>query len=183
MESALESLLFVRGDEGLSLEQIKDIFKIDDKQASSLITNLINEYNETKHGIMIVMLGNSYKFVTKPAYKTYIDEMIKLTDDNLTEAGLETLAIIAYNQPVTRSQISEIRGVDCAHITRKLELKGLIREKGRSDLPGRPILYEVTNAFLDYFNLASINDLPKVPEAKLNSEETDLYECQYEEKE
>ena len=105
--------------------------------------------------------------------------------NTLSQAALETLAIIAYNQPVTRTQVDEIRGVNSGQVMRKLVAKNLIKEIGRSDAVGRPILYKTTSDFLDYFGLATIEELPKIEELKIGeaSEETDLYHSRYQENE
>ena len=94
---------------------------------------------------------------------------------------METLAIIAYNEPVTRAVIDEIRGVDSIYVIRKLLAKGLIKEAGKSDTPGRPILYKTTNDFLDYFGLASKKDLPEITTIEEENEEKDLFKSNYKE--
>ena len=113
---------------------------------------------------------------------------IKRNKPNLSQAALETLAIIAYNEPLTRIQIDNIRGVNSSQIVRKLVAKGFVKEVGRSELPGRPILYETTNEFLDYFGLSSIDELPDVSKfIEQNTEEvdenSDLYTSKYVESE
>ena len=100
--------------------------------------------------------------------------------ETLSNSALETLAIIAYNEPITRVTIDEIRGVSSAHIVRKLVFKNLIKEVGKSELPGRPILYGVTDQFLDYFGLSSTKELPKI-EIEENFEEKELYDSKYNE--
>ena len=113
-------------------------------------------------------------------YKEYYQKMVDIESDMLSTSALETLAIIAYNQPIVRNQVDEIRGVDSSYNIRKLVLKGLIEEKGKSELPGRPILYGTTNKFLDHFGLESINDLPKIEEVE-EKDEVDLFESKYQE--
>ncbi len=179
MESALESLLFVVGDEGLTLEQLKQILDIDDNKANEVIDNLKKRYQSKEYGIDIKVLGERLKMVTKVENKEYLQKLIDVTEnDNLTGASLETLAIIAYNQPITRVEVDEIRGVSSSHMIRKLVYKGLIEETGRAESAGRPILYATTPLFLDYFGLKSIKDLPII-DIKEDLESKELYTSKY----
>lgn len=180
MQGVLEGLLFVAGKDGLTLEEIKNILEINDEELKELIVNLQNDYCKENRGIMIKVLGSSLKLVTKEEHKEYYQKMFKEEqNENLSQSGLETLAIIAYNEPITRNQIDEIRGVNSSYVVRKLSLKGLIEEKGRSDLPGKPILYGVTNQFLDYFGLKTIEELPKLETNDEEMLETDLFASKY----
>ena len=132
-------------------------------------------------------LGNRLKLTTKFEHRQYYQKLLENPDTNiLSQAALETLAIIAYNEPITRMQVDKIRGVGSSQMIRKLVAKGLIKESGRSNLPGRPILYETTNDFLDYFGLNSIEDLPDMEKYIEQSEqdieeEKDLYTSKYQE--
>ena len=181
----LEGLLFVVGEDGLNIEQIKDVFQIDEEEAKNLIFDLKNSYNNPDRGLRIDFLGNKIKLTTKPEHKDYYQKLILNPETNvLSQAALETLAIIAYNEPVTRMQIDELRGVSTVQIIRKLVAKGFIKESGRSNLPGRPILYETTSEFLDYFGLNSIDDLPDMRDfitQDENEAEVDLYHSKYKE--
>ena len=127
--------------------------------------------------------GDYYKLVTKKEYKEYIERLVEIDNSNsLTEATLETLAIIAYNEPVTRIKVDEIRGVSSSHMIRKLVNCGLVKELGRSDLPGRPNLYGTTPLFLDHFGLKCIEELPKLTEIdSVESDEVDLFKSKYSE--
>jgi segregation and condensation protein B len=184
LKAVLEGLLFVVGDEGLSLEQIKDILEIEENQAIDLIKELENEYNNHNRGLKIKYLGNNYKLTTKEEHKSYYE---KLTDTketgNLSQSALEILAIIVYNEPITRVEVDSIRGVSSSQMIRKLVAKGFLKEVGRSDMPGRPILYKTTDEFLDYFGLASRDDLPKLDDAPEEEiiEETNLFLSRYQE--
>ena len=125
--------------------------------------DLKKDYESEDRGLRIDFLGNRFKLTTKFEHKEYYQKLIENPETNtLSQAALETLAIIAYNEPITRVQIDNIRGVGSVSILRKLVAKGFIKESGRSDLPGRPILYETTNEFLDYFGLSSTKDLPNM---------------------
>ncbi len=187
-QAILEGLLFVVGEEGLTLSQIEDILSLTEDEAKELLLDLKKSYETDDRGIRIDFLGNAFKLTTKKEHKEYFQKLIENPETNiLSQSALETLAIIAYNQPVTRIQVDEIRGVSSSQMIRKLVAKGLVKELGRSDLPGRPILYKTTSEFLDCFGLATIEDLPKF-EHFVNQDddleidtETDLYESKYQE--
>ena len=153
-EAVLEGLLFVVGEDGLSIDQIKEVLCLDDETAKNLVMKLKKSYEDETRGLRIDFLGNRFKLTTKYEHKEYYQKLIENPETNfLSQAALETLAIIAYNEPITRIQVDSLRGVGSSSIIRKLVAKGLIKESGRSDMPGRPILYETTNEFLDYFGL------------------------------
>ena len=162
-KAVLEGLLFVVGEDGLTIEQIEDVLNIDEESAKNLIRELKHDYEDESRGLRIDFLGNRFKITTKFEHKEYYQKLIENPETNfLSQAALETLAIIAYNEPITRIQVDTLRGVGSTSIIRKLVAKGFIKEAGRSDVPGRPILYETTHEFLDYFGLASIEDLPDI---------------------
>lgn len=187
-KAVLEGLLFVVGEDGLQLEQIEEVLNVSDEEAKTLIMELKKDYEDSSRGLRIDFLGNRFKLTTKFEHKEYYQKLIENPETNsLSQAALETLAIIAYNEPITRVQIDAIRGVGSVSILRKLVAKGFIKESGRSELPGRPILYETTNEFLDYFGLSSIKDLPNMDEIieSVSEEEVDenpdLYTSRYQE--
>lgn len=182
-KAVLEGLLFVAGEDGLSALELQNLLECSEYEFQKLIKALDEEYSSDDRGIQIAYLGNSYKLVTKQEHKNYYKKLASVEENSsLSQATLETLAIIAYNQPITRVQIDEIRGVSSIHHVRKLLLKNLIVEAGKSDLPGRPILYGVTKEFLDYFGLSTIEDLPKVElELSKEPEELNLFESKYKE--
>jgi len=186
-KAIIEGLLFVVGEDGLTLEQIKDVLEIEEDEAKELLIDLRKEYESVDRGIRIDFLGDRFKLTTKKEHKEYYQKLIENPDTNmLSQAALETLAIIAYNQPVTRSQVDHYRGVASSQMVRKLVSKGFIKESGRSDLPGRPILYKTTSEFLDYFCLSTIDDLPDMRDfidsvEDNDSDETDLYHSKYQE--
>lgn len=191
-KAVLEGLLFVVGEDGLTIEQIEDVLNIDEESAKNLIRELKHDYEDESRGLRIDFLGNRFKITTKFEHKEYYQKLIKNPETNfLSQAALETLAIIAYNEPITRIQVDTLRGVGSTSIIRKLVAKGFIKEAGRSDVPGRPILYETTHEFLDYFGLASIEDLPDIDKilesVKENesdeNESSDLYTSKYTERE
>lgn len=182
--AVLEGLLFVVGEEGLTLEQIEKTLDVSEEESKNLVRTLKSEYESDNRGLRIDFLGNKFKITTKFEHRDFYQKLIQNPETNtLSQAALETLAIIAYNEPITRMQVDKLRGVTTNQIIRKLVAKGLIKETGRSNLPGRPILYETTNEFLDYFGLATIEDLPDMreflEEESGEGEESDLYQSKY----
>ena len=185
MKAVLEGLLYVQGDLGLTIEQVMDILNISSDEAKNLVYELKSSYESPDRGLRINFLGNTFKLTTKEEHKEYYQKLI--TDSKtqvLTNSALEVLAIIAYNEPITRIEIDKLRGVDSAYLVRRLLAKGLIKECGKSAIPGKPILYKTTDEFLDCFGLSSKEDLPKI-EVNSNEEidETDLFKSKYVEEE
>lgn len=183
-KAVLEGLLFVSGEDGLSASELQNLLEISEYEFQKLINALDADYRKEDRGIQIAFLGNCYKLVTKQEHKKYYQKLVSIEENShLSEATLETLAIVAYNEPITRVQVDEIRGVSSIHHIRKLLLKNLICEVGRSDLPGRPILYGVTKGFLDYFGLSTIEDLPPIMlDVSKDERQVDLFESKYKEK-
>ena len=150
-----------------------------------MIKELKVDYEDDSRGLRIDFLGNKFKLTTKYEHREYYQKLLLNPESNtLSQAALETLAIIAYNEPITRVQIDTIRGVNSKDVVRKLIAKGFIKESGRSNLPGRPILYETTSEFLDYFGLATIDDLPDMRDfleenSQEEDNEKDLYTSKY----
>ncbi len=189
LKAVLEGLLFVVGEDGLDIEEISNILEIKKDEVKELIKELQNDYQKSERGIRIDFLGNKIKLTTKEEHNSYYQKLLTKEDsNNLSQASLETLAIIAYNQPITRIGVDNLRGISNKQIIRKLVAKGFIKESGRSNLPGRPILYETTSEFLDYFGLASLDDLPNMrdfleTDNSSLDDEVDLYKSKYKEKE
>lgn len=187
LKAVIEGLLFVVGDDGLDLDEISKILEISKDETKELIKELQNDYQSSDRGIRIDFLGDKLKLTTKKEHNIYYQKLLTTEDNNnLSQAALETLAIIAYNQPITRVKVDELRGTSNNHIIRKLVAKGLIKEGGRSNMPGRPILYETTSEFLDYFGLSSIDELPDMrdfleEEEKETEDDVDLYQSKYKE--
>lgn len=179
---ALEGILFVVGDEGINLSTLCEIMDIEEDEAKELLLALRKLYEENNRGIRISYLGDAFKLTTKPEHKNYYEKLIVNPETNtLSQAALEVLAIVAYNQPITRIEIDEIRGVSCVHVIRKLIAKGLLKESGKSDMPGRPNLYKTTSEFLDYFGLATINDLPEITIEHDKDDDKELFTSIYKE--
>lgn len=182
MQAALEGLLFVIGDEGLNLKDITNILEITEDEAKIIIKNLYNELNQNTRGIKLEYLGEKFKLTTKKEHAKYFEKLVQNEQNNkLSDAALEVLSIIAYSGPITRVDIDKIRGVSSAYIVRKLVLKNLIEECGKSEDAGRPMLYKITNQFLNYFGLGSIKELPEIKEIKKDTENSNLFETKYHE--
>lgn len=184
MQAALEGLLFISGDNGLSLKQICEILEIDKEQAKMLIKELYNELDKESRGIKLEFLGEKFKLTTKRIHAKYFEKLVNVEQNSkLSESALEVLSIIAYKGPISRVQIDKIRGVSSSYTVRKLVLKNLIEECGKSEEAGRPNLYKVTDQFLNYFGLGSIKELPEIKEVETKTEDDnlDLFESRYEE--
>ena len=167
MKAAIEGLLFVSGDEGITISQICSILNISLEEANNYIRELINDYNSLERGMQIKVFGEVVKMMTKEMHHEIYEKLANLDDETfLSQGALETLAIIAYNGPVTRVQIDQIRGVNSSYLIRKLLDREFIVDVGKSETPGRPTLYQVSSHFLDYFGLKSLDDLPKLAETE-----------------
>ena len=178
--SVIEGMLFLSGDEGLTIKQISSVLKLSKKEATQYVDELIQiENDKTIKGFELVNFGGVYKFATLAKHHEYYQRMIEQSENTLSNAALETLAIIAYNQPITRVRIEEIRGVGCDATIRKLAAKALIKEVGREDTPGKPILYGVTDEFMDAFSLTSLDELPELKEMKEDFDQDDIFNTKY----
>lgn len=171
LEAVVESILFVSG-EAVELSVIADAIEMDKATTKAIISSLADKYEEEKRGIRIVPIESGYQMCTAPRCFEFIRSIYKTTRrQGLTQSLLETLAIVAYKQPITKAQIEEIRGVSAEHAVNKLMEKGLIREAGRMDTPGRPIAFATTKEFLRYFGFASTNELPEFDDGEEITEE------------
>lgn len=181
----LEGILFAVGDEGITLKGLCDVMDIDIAEAKDLLMQIQKRYENDEYGIRVSYLGDAFKLTTKKEHKDYYHKLLGNPESQtLSETALEVLAIIAYNQPITRVMIDEMRGVACGQIVRKLTARGLVKTVGKSKMPGKPNLYGTTREFLDYFGLASIEDLPKMNLEEIDEEkETELFTSIYKESE
>ena len=168
LEAVVESILFVSG-EAVELGVIADAIEMDKATTKAIIRTLADKYEEEQRGIRIVELEGAYQMCTAPQCFEFIRSIYKSTRrQGLTQSLLETLAIVAYRQPVTKAQIEEIRGVSADHAVNKLVEKGLICEVGRMDTPGRPITFGTTKDFLRYFGFSSTKELPEFQESSID---------------
>lgn len=177
IEAIVEGLLYMVGDDGLKVEQLTSVIDKSIEDSEAILNSIQSKYSNENFGIELVNYGKTYKFITKQEVAPYIQALFHTSKPNtLSQSALETLAIIAYKQPITRVEIEELRGVGADMMLRKLQARNLIREAGRSDAPGKPILYEVTEEFMDSFKLYTLNELPDLPEFNSDEENENLFE-------
>jgi segregation and condensation protein B len=180
MKSVIEGLLFAAGDEGLDVRQIADVLEENESLVYDLLQDLKNDFRREGRGIQIVEIAGTYQMTTLPEHAPFFERLAySPSHATLSQAALETLAIIAYKQPITRVEIEEVRGVKSERPIQTLMAKQLIQEVARAEVVGRPILYGTTKQFLDYFGLKSLNDLPAPPDfdAETLAEQTrDLFD-------
>lgn len=175
-EAAVEAILFSMGD-SVELTTIAKALQLDDETTRKLMAHIIDKYQEEDRGLQIIELEQSYQMCTKKEYYEYLIRIaLQPKKPSLTEVMLETLSIIAYKQPVTKAEIEKIRGVKCDHAINKLVEYNLVKELGRLDAPGRPILFGTTEEFLRSFGVQGIDELPvpdpvKIEDFKAEAEE------------
>jgi len=163
-ESALEAILFAAG-ESVTRSKLAYCLQLDEKDIKSIMLGLIDKYDGENRGIKIIQLNDAYQMCTNEEFFDFVGRLVKVPEKKqLSPALLETLAIIAYKQPVTKAMIEDIRGVDASHAVNKLMELKLISEAGRLDAPGKPILFSTSEDFLKYFGLKSLSELPSLPE-------------------
>lgn len=182
----LEGLLFVAGDEGISIVELSETLELSQTDVLELIENLKKEYENPNRGLQIRILANRYKLTSKREHGEFFKKLVESpSNSSLSQAALETLAIVAYQQPITRTEIEDIRGVKTEKPIQTLVSKYLIKEVGRAEGTGRAILYGTTSEFLDYFGLKNIKELPPLPQdLKMEEveEEADLFFSKFEKK-
>jgi segregation and condensation protein B len=175
----VESLLFAAGDEGLSLKQIAMVLEVDENVVEQIMEELKASYDNKDRGITVVQLAGAYQLATKKANAFYLKKLVETPNNSsLSQAALETLAIVAYKQPITRIEIEEIRGVNSERSLHTLMGKVLIKEIGRSEGTGRAYLYGTTKDFLECFGLKNLEELPPLTEKledEFVQEEADLF--------
>ncbi|PLT34820.1 SMC-Scp complex subunit ScpB [Bacillus sp. V5-8f] len=178
-KSILEALLFAAGDEGLSPKQISTVLDITEIQAVDIVESLKADYEDDTRGIHLLEIAGVYQLATKKEHSAYLKRLVEAPGAHgLSQAALETLAIIAYRQPITRAEIEEIRGVKTERPLSTLVSKVLVKEVGRAEGSGRAYLYGTTKEFLDYFGLNSLDELPPLSEngeEGYEQEEADLF--------
>lgn len=168
--AALEALLFVAKDP-LTLELLAEILELDQAKIEELLYELRTRYDADSCGLTLLEINGGYKLGTKPEVARYIEILYKQPAQALSNAALEVLSIIAYKQPVTRGEVDFIRGVQSDRALATLVEKGLVKEVGRKDGPGRPILWATTEQFLLHFGLRSLDDLPDLEIGSLSEDE------------
>ncbi len=183
--AVIEGLLFLKGDEGASLEEICYCLEVSSNEVTSYLEQLKLKYESETSGIYLQKLNDRYRLMTKPEFSTYYSKILENPiTQKLSNAALETLAIIAYKQPVTRAEVSEIRGVNSDGIMKSLSARGLIYESGILEAIGKPILYKTTEDFLDLFNLSHLDELPSIDNFLVDEEvEYGLFDLRFKEEE
>jgi segregation and condensation protein B len=168
--AAVEAILFASG-EPLEIGRIADALDVDAETVQALLFEVGANFDNRKSGICLLKLGSKYQLCSRTEYAPQIRAVLDMKKNiPLSNAALEVLAVVAYNQPVTKAYIEQIRGVDCSGVVNTLCQKGLLEEKGRLDLPGKPLLYGTTPNFLRCFCLTSLSELPELPD-KIGAEE------------
>ena len=161
---AIEAVLFA-GGEPISIDRIAAVFELKEKQAVKVMQEVTEHIEKSDLGFIVVKLDDAYQLVSKTEYAPYIKAAFEIKRRTpLSSAAFEVLAVIAYNQPVTRAFIEQVRGVDCSAVVSTLIEKDLVEERGRLELPGRPLLYGTTKNFLRCFSLSSLEELPPLPD-------------------
>lgn len=166
-KAAIEAILFAMGD-AVSLEKLAQAVELDCLAAKELVQELMAEYENENRGIQIIELDGAYQMCTKSQMYEYLIKAAKQPKKPvLTDILLETLAIIAYKQPVTRAEVEKIRGVSCGHVINKLVEYHLVKELGRLNAPGRPLLFGTTEEFLRSFGVSSLEELPMLNQVQV----------------
>lgn len=162
MMAIVESILYIAGDP-IELKSIAELLNVDIRQAKKLLNNMADCYNFERRGLQIISVNDKYQLGTRPEHSEYIEQFIgQEHGQSLSQAVLESLAIVAYKQPITKAEVEAIRGVKCDHTLSVLSKRGYIKEVARRDTPGRPIEYGTTELFLRNFGLTTIEDLPSL---------------------
>lgn len=171
IKAACEAVLFACG-ESVNTKRIAQALELDEKKVEPQLEALVNDYENVEHGIAVIKLNDSYLMCNKKQHGEAIRRVMDIKKNTpLSQAALEVLAVIAYNQPVTKAFIEQVRGVDCSGVIGSLTTKNLIEEKGRLELPGRPLLYGTTENFLKCFQISSLDELPELPKQQENKDE------------
>lgn len=163
-KAAAEAILFAAGA-SVEKARIAQALGVSEEETEAILNSLTAEYADAQRGITIIRLRDSYQMVSCKAYAPQIRSVMDLRRNTpLSQAALEVLAVVAYNQPVTKAFVEQVRGVDCSGVIGSLTAKDLLEERGRLELPGRPLLYGTTENFLRCFNISSLEELPPLPE-------------------
>ena len=174
LKGRIEAILFVAG-EAVGIRDLAKALRIEEKEMKEALKAIGSEYDYEQRGFMLKRFGDKVQLATRPLYSEDVLRLLQpVQQQSLSQAAMETLAVVAYKQPVTRAEVEQIRGVKCDYSLQSLMIKGLIQEAGRKDTIGRPILYATTDMFLSHFGIQGLEDLPPLPETESeNSEETD----------
>ena len=164
--AAAEAILFAAGD-ALELDRLAQALSVEPEQAMELVDALAARLEHRGGGVCLLRLGDKAQMCTRPAYQEFVRAALDIKRNQpLSPAAFEVLAVVAYHQPVTKAYVEQVRGVDCHHVISGLCQKRLLEEKGRLDLPGRPLTYGTTEEFLKCFLMESLDELPRLPEER-----------------
>lgn len=178
LKGRIEAILFVAG-EAVSLKDMAKALAVGEKELKTALEEIGSEYDYEQRGFMLKRFGDKVQLATRPLYAEDVLRLLQpVQQQSLSQAAMETLAVVAYKQPVTRAEVEQIRGVKCDYSLQSLTAKGLIAEAGRKDTIGRPILYATTDTFLSHFGIATLEDLPPLPEPENPAETGDAGEAE-----
>jgi len=171
LKGRIEAILFVAG-EPVSIRDLAKALRIGEKEVKEALKMIGSEYDYEQRGFLLKRFGDKVQLATRPLYSEDVLRLLQpVQQQSLSQAAMETLAVVAYKQPVTRAEVEQIRGVKCDYSLQSLMMKGLIQEAGRKDTIGRPILYATTDMFLSHFGIQGLEDLPPLPETENESDE------------
>lgn len=176
LKGRIEAILFVAG-EAVPIKELARALQTGEKEVREAIEGLKDEYDYEQRGFLLKRFGDHVQLATRPLYSGDVVRLLQpVQQQSLSQAAMETLAVVAYKQPVTRAEVEQIRGVKCDYSLQSLMLKGLIREAGRKDTIGRPILFCTTDEFLSHFGLEDLNGLPPMPQPEEAEKQDDAEE-------
>lgn len=163
-QAAIEAVVFASG-EPIAVSRLAQVLELDEETVVRIADDWVNDVNTRGGGLMAVKLDDQYQLCTRKEYADYVRTAMDIRRNvPLSQAAMEVLAIIAYNQPVTKAFVEQVRGVDCSAVLQGIIAKGLVEEKGRLELPGRPLLYGTTTTFLRSFSISNLGQLPPLPQ-------------------
>lgn len=178
LSGQVEAIIFA-GGEPVPVDRISQVLELDKASVEDILDELMEKYNTGTSGINLVRIENSLQFTTNPAYIEPVRAALDLRRNMpLSQAALEVLAVVAYNQPITKAFVEQVRGVDCSGVIGSLMQKGLLEERGRLELPGRPLLYGTTELFLRCLDISQLSELPVPETKKTDMDEDDNEELQ-----
>ena len=178
LKGRIEAILFVAG-EAVSLKDMAKALAVGEKELKSALEEIGSEYDYEQRGFMLKRFGDKVQLATRPLYAEDVLRLLQpVQQQSLSQVAMERMSVVAYKQPVTRAEVEQIRGVKCDYSLQSLTAKGLIAEAGRKDTIGRPILYATTDTFLSHFGLATLEDLPPLPEPENPAETGDAGEAE-----
>ena len=166
LKGRIEAILYVAG-EPVARKDLAKALQVSESELKCVLNELRDEYDYNQRGFLLKQFGTQVQLATRPLYSEDVVRLLQpVQQQSLSQAAMETLAVVAYKQPVTRAEVEQIRGVKCDYSLQSLMAKGLIREVGRKDTIGRPILFGTTDEFLSHFGISGLEDLPPMPEAE-----------------